>query len=206
MTSRQRILDFLRAHPGATSGEISRAMRQTPANARHHLSGLERDGLVRSFRRPSRGRGRPEKAYSLGAALEGDSLAELSELLLDIYLEGLSESEHEVALKGLAEQLGNLPHAPQMTALSRRLAAVVDGLATLHYEPRWEARAAGPQIILGHCPFLAIIARHPELCRMDALLIEDGLGATVRQLAKLEPNERGLPVCVFGVLEETTRS
>ena len=87
--------------------------------------------------------------------------------------------------------------------LGRRLSTLVDALAAMYYEPRWEARAAGPQIILGRCPFAEIIARHPELCLMDAYLLQKGLSTGVRQLAKLEPNERGLPVCVFGVLQST---
>jgi predicted ArsR family transcriptional regulator len=73
----------------------------------------------------------------------------------------------------------------------------MDRLSALHYEPRWEARAAGPEIILGHCPFASIIARHPELCQLDAHLLEQGL---VRQAAKLEPNQRGLPICIFAVI------
>jgi predicted ArsR family transcriptional regulator len=200
MTSRQRILDFLRAHPGATSVEISRALSRTPADARHHLIGMEREGLVHAVRRPSQGRGRPEKGYSLTATLEGNSLAAFSEMLLDAHLGAKSESEKEARLRDLAERLGgDFPPVSQIAALPRRLAAIVERMSALHYEPRWEARVAGPEIILGHCPFGAIIARHPELCRMDAHLLEQGLGAPVQQLAKLEPNKRGLPICVFAV-------
>jgi predicted ArsR family transcriptional regulator len=200
MTSRQRIMDYLHTHPGATSGEISRALNQTPANARHHLGALERDGLVQTLRRPGRGRGRPEKAYRLTASLDASGLTGLSELLLDAYLRGKSEPEQEGALRDLAERLGDFPPASQLTTLPRQLAGMMDRLSALHYEPRWEARAGGPEIILGHCPFGSIIARHPELCRLDANLLERGLALRVRQVAKLEPNQRGLPICVFAVI------
>jgi len=199
MTSRQRILDFLRAHPGATAGEIARTLRQTPANARHHLGGLVRDGLVASSARPSQGRGRPEKAYSLSLPMQGDNLSALSAALLEAHLGDLSADEREPALEDLAERLSaSPPGVPGMT-LPRRLSALVEVLSTLHYQARWEARATGPHIILGHCPFAAIIGRHPELCRMDAHLLKRGLGAPVAQEAKLEPNERGVPVCIFSM-------
>lgn len=174
-------------------------MGQTPANARHHLTGLERDGLVHAVRRPSRSPGRPEKAFSLTATLRGNSLAALSELLLDDYLGAKSDLEQDDSLRRLAQRLGDFPPAPRTAALPRRLSALVERLSALHYEPRWEARAAGPQIVFGNCPFGQIIGRHPELCRLDAHLLEQGLVARVQQLAKLEPNQRGLPVCIFAV-------
>jgi predicted ArsR family transcriptional regulator len=199
MTSRQRILDYLQTHPGATPGELARALRQTPANARHHLRGLERDGMVASTVRPKWGRGRPEKGFTLSERAQGDNFAALSGALLGAYLGSVPEPMRESALRGLADRLGPFPPAEPGTSLPRRLAAVVEALSGLHYQARWEARASGPQVILGHCPFRAIIARHPELCRMDAHLLETGLGVSVQQLEKLQPNERGLPVCVFAL-------
>ena len=143
-------MDYLHAHPGATSGETSRALNQTPANARHHLIALEREGLVHALRRPGTGRGRPQKAYRLTAAVDASGLTALSELLLEAYLRGKSEPEQAGALRDLAERLGDFPSASQLTTLPRKLASLMDRLSALHYEPRWEARAAGPEIVLGH--------------------------------------------------------
>ena len=193
-------MDYLHAHPGATSGETSRALNQTPANVRHHLIALEREGLVHALRRPGKGRGRPQKAYRLTAALDASGFTALSELLLEAHLSGRSEPERERALRDLAEGLGDFPPASQLKTLPRKLGSLMDRLSALHYEPRWEARAGGPEIILGQCPFASIIARHPELCSVDAKLLERGLALRVRQVAKLEPNQRGLPICVFAVI------
>jgi predicted ArsR family transcriptional regulator len=79
----------------------------------------------------------------------------------------------------------------------RRLVSVVERLNGMHYQSRWEAGAEGPRIVLGHCPYAAVISKHPELCQMDAGLLTKLLGGDVRQTAKLEIGAGGLPYCVF---------
>ena len=79
----------------------------------------------------------------------------------------------------------------------RRLASTIERLNSMHYQARWEAGAEGPRIILGHCPYRAIIADHPELCQMDAALLTELLQDEVMQTAKLEPGAGGLPFCGF---------
>jgi predicted ArsR family transcriptional regulator len=81
--------------------------------------------------------------------------------------------------------------------VTKRLVRAVARLNELHYRARWEASAAGPRVILGHCPYTAIVADYPELCRMDAFLLETRLGSAVTQTAKLQLNAKGLPFCAF---------
>ena len=81
--------------------------------------------------------------------------------------------------------------------LSRRLARTIRSLNHLNYEARWEAHANSPRIILNHCPYAAIIANHPELCQVDALMLQKALGVSVTQQIKLGHNAQGLPFCVF---------
>jgi predicted ArsR family transcriptional regulator len=70
-------------------------------------------------------------------------------------------------------------------------------LNELQYQARWEASAWGPRLILGHCPYAAIVSDHPELCRMDAFLLETKIGKPVEQTGKLQINDTGLPFCTF---------
>ncbi len=193
MFSRQKILTYLRAHPGVTAAEIARAMQVTPANIRHHLSALVRDGLAQSATR-SGGRGRPEKIYRISESSLGDNLPMLAEVLL----ENIPASELDSTIERLAARLaGIIPEG--RTILPRRLSAVMERFSSLNYHPRWEAHATGPRIILAHCPYAAVIAKHPELCRMDALALQKILSQPVEQIAQLEPNERGIPFCMFRV-------
>ena len=84
--------------------------------------------------------------------------------------------------------------------LMGRLETVVAALNDLHYQARWEAGSAGPRLILGYCPYEVVIANYPELCRMDKAGLEQALGITVSQTAKLETGSGGAPYCVFEVV------
>src|SRR5512138_146770 len=70
-TARQRILTYLMKSRNSSPREIARAMSMTPANARRHLSILQKDGRVAVSGERREGRGRPVKLYSLSAALAG---------------------------------------------------------------------------------------------------------------------------------------
>lgn len=194
-TSRQRILSHLRRLGPASVMDIARALSTTPANARHHLSVLASDGRVTVVRERRAGRGRPVKVYGLSAALQGDNLAGLLDSVLGEWLGGLNEKRKEERLRDLAKALGGeMP--PANLPLSRRLALVVERLNDKHYAARWEAGAEGPRVIFGHCPYAAVIERHPELCQMDTLLLEGQVGLRTRQTAKIE---KGQGMCVFAM-------
>lgn len=200
VNARQRVLEYLQGHPAVTAGEVARALRVTPANIRHHLSILVSDGRARMLGvRPAQGRGRPLLVYGPGAATAGDNLAVLVDVVLSQWLDALAPAEQDSLLRALAAQLVGLAPGELPGALTRRLAQAIERLNTWRYRARWEAHAQGPRIIFEHCPYAAIIAGHPELCRLDGFILGELLGAQVTQLAKLEPDVRGLPFCMFVV-------
>jgi predicted ArsR family transcriptional regulator len=196
--SRQKILNYLRKQATATPIELAKALRTTPANMRHHLARLLADGLVEvGGRRMEAARGRPQVVYRLSRLALGDNLSVLSSVLLAEFVEGLPEAGQNALLERLAGQMSAGQSATTGTHITRRLAAAVEALNRMHYQAHWEAHAAGPRLILAQCPYAAIIELHPVLCHMDKALLEGYLANPVEQLAKLEPTERGLPVCVF---------
>ena len=191
--ARQKILAFLKKQNTATATEIGAALRVTPANARHHLSLLAADGLVEVASLRGQGqRGRPQKVYRLGNAVLGDNLANLADALLG----QVAPEQVESTLEALGRALAGTP-PERSTPLMRRLALTVEWLNAMRYHARWEAHISGPRLVLGHCPYAAIIARRPELCQMDAVLLQTNLGVTVEQLAKLEQTEMGNVYCIF---------
>jgi predicted ArsR family transcriptional regulator len=189
-TARQKVVAYLRKNRLASAQEIARALRVTPADVRHHLGILAADGRVTAVSQQGKGRGRPVKLYALSGALAGDNLPGLLDAVLAEWLDGLPSSKQEQALGSLAKRLGN-PLKGELVPLMRRLALTVGKLNQLHYQARWEAGAEGPRIILGQCPYAAVIGKHPELCQMDASLLEDMLEVPVEQRVKLGP------MCVF---------
>jgi predicted ArsR family transcriptional regulator len=206
--ARQRVLAYLQAHPGVTAAEISRALRVTPANIRHHLSILVSDGRAQVVgqRRPAgnagqvgQGRGRPLQLYGLGDMAVGDNLSGLADAALSNWLMGFSPEQQDSALQALAAQMAAITPNQRTGAIARRLSQAIERLNRLHYQSRWEAHAQGPRVIFEHCPYRAIIEKYPELCRMDKFLLQELLGVEATQSAKLELNARGLPSCMFVV-------
>jgi predicted ArsR family transcriptional regulator len=192
-TSRLRILDHLRKHHTASALELSRALVMTRANARHHLIVLEENDLVQVIGQRTEGRGRPANLYALSRHVLGDGLDRLSSLLLDEWLGSQSGIRRDAVMRTLARRLGQQVAGP----LTVRLTETIKNLNQMHYQSRWEAGAAGAHVIMGHCPYAAIIENHPELCRMDAFVLEESLGLSAEQIAKLERPGQGMPQCVF---------
>ena len=187
-TARQQVLAFLTRTRTASVREISRALKMSAANVRHHLRVLVSDGRLELVPVREHGRrGRPEKLYSLPRAALGDNLSALSEALL-------TEAGTKVHVEALAKRLvGESDFASQ--PMVKRLNLVVEKLNQMNYHARWEAGREGPRVILGHCPYAAIIGRHPELCKMDAALLKDLTGQSAEQLLQIG-REKSL-ACVF---------
>lgn len=172
----------------ASVREISRALKMSAANVRHHLRVLVSDGrLDVSTAETHEGKGRPEKVYSLPHAMLGDNLSALLEALL-------AEAGPKVRMEALARRIvGESDIAGQPVA--KRLNLIIEKLNQMNYHARWEAGPSGPRIIFGHCPYASIIEKHPELCVMDAALLENFMGQSAEQLTKI--GRDGSLSCLF---------
>ncbi len=191
--TRQRILDYLDQRGATSARQLAQAFSMTPANLRRHLTILQQRGLVAPVGRvPAEGRGRPEVTYAAIASPSFEPLVKA--ILADV--EAAPARTRPGTLKRLAMTLlGGQPSASGQQ--SKRLLAAIQKLTPLGYKPRWEARPAGPEVVLGRCPYASIIADHPILCQLDAQMLEAMLGSEVDQAAKLQPGPHGLPQCVF---------
>ena len=186
-TARQKVLAYLMKTRTASAREISRALKMSAPTVRHHLRVLVSDGrLEMTSVRGREGRGRPEKVYSIPRAVLGDNLSALSDALW-------TEAGASVRVGALAKRLAgdsNIKSQP----VEKRLNLLVEKLNQMNYHARWEAGQHGPRILFGHCPYAAIIGKHPELCQMDAALLKELYGDDMEQIAKIE-NFQGM--CIF---------
>ncbi len=196
-TSRQRVLEYLEARGSATPNEISRALKMTTANARHHLGLLAQDGRALVVGQSSAARGRPALIYAPASRAASHNLNGLAEALLSV-LNETQAGEQEALLRRVAERMLQESPAPA-GSLTQRLTQAVHTLNALHYEARWEARAEAPRFIFDHCPYQEIAAGHAELCQLDALLLQRALGLPVKQSARLAQDAKGLAHCVFAI-------
>ena len=187
-TARQKVLAYFAKSRTASTREIARALKMSGATVRHHLRVLASDGrLELTSVRGRDGKGRPEKVYSLPRAALGDNLAALSDALL-------TEGDLGGRMEALARQLaGDSSFASQ--PLAKRLNLTVETLNKMNYHARWEAGAEGPRLVFNHCPYAAILEKHPELCQMDQAMLKDLMGQPARQIFRT--GKEGSSVCVF---------
>lgn len=188
VTARQKVLAYLNKNQTASAREIGRALKMSVATVRHHLRMMVADGrLEMSFVRQRDGRGRPEKVYSLPRLAWGDNLSGLGDAVL-------TEAGGAVHMEALAKRLaGEADFSGQ--PLAKRLNLTVENLNQRNYHARWEAGPQGPRLIFGHCPYAAIIEKHPELCQMDEQLLKQLMGDRATQTFKI--GKDGSSHCVF---------
>jgi predicted ArsR family transcriptional regulator len=189
-TARQKVLTYFNKSSSASSREIGRALQMSSATVRHHLRVLVSEGRLEltSVRGRDR-RGRPEKIYSLPRTALGDNLSALSDALL-------THAGSSVRMEALGKHLaGDADSASP--PLAKRLNLTVEKLNQMNYHAHWEAGSEGPRLIFSHCPYAAVVGKHPELCAMDHALLKECLGRPVAQIFKT--GEEGSSVCVFAV-------
>ena len=200
-TARQRVLAYIRKEGSVSAAEIGRGLAMSAATVRHHLSLLLADGRISSDDaggQEERGRGRPAKRYRLSDALQGNNLSTLSSLLLESGQLDLSSNKRDSFLRELAKGINRLMgEHPVNVPVAKRLAQTVEGLNRMYYGARWEAGPQGPRILFGHCPYAAVIRKHPELCRMDAFLLKETTGLSADQQAKIRSGPDGSNYCIF---------
>jgi predicted ArsR family transcriptional regulator len=197
-TTRQRILEQISNKHSLSAGELSLALGSTAANIRYHLAILLREGAIEIVdQRTGAGRGRPTRLYALTQYARAHNLEKLADALLQEMLEGLQPEERLEVLKRIASRLCGQP--ANSGNLTQRLNVCVHLLNEMNYQTRWEARSSGPRLVFAHCPYAMILSRHPELCQLDASLLEEMLEASVSQVARLAPSRQGGKVCIFTV-------
>jgi predicted ArsR family transcriptional regulator len=198
-TTRLLILDYLRKQQAASVNELSRSLNMTGANIRHHLAVLEANDLIEIISQRQDGRGRPVNVFCLSRRVLGDGLDGLAGAMIDVWSRNMPQPAQEAGLQAIARRLSGKSPSLLESPLPRRLTRMIDRLNELQYQARWEAGLHGPTIILGHCPYAAIIASYPELCCMDAYLLEDWTGLSIEQTHKLQTSTKGVPFCAFQV-------
>lgn len=186
-TARHKVVYYLHKTRSASAREIARALSMSLETVRHHLRVLVSDGRLEADSVRARdGRGRPEKVYSIPRAALGDNLSALAEALL-------TEAGDSVRVEALAKRLaGDSDFGSQ--PIAKRLNLVIEKLNQMNYHARWEAGAEGPRILFGHCPYAAIVAKHPKLCDMDSSLVSN---LAFRPVSRESKSETQKSICPF---------
>ncbi len=156
------------------------------------------DGLIeRIDSRKKLGKGRPESVFAVSNVFIEDSLENLIEGILKLWLSTISPDELDRNVQAIARYLAEGGVGAGIIPINKKLTISMSYLIDRHYKAQWEASPSGPRIKFGNCPYRKIINRHPELCIMDRYLLEELVGIKMTQVSKLERDERGKFYCSF---------
>jgi predicted ArsR family transcriptional regulator len=196
--TRDRVAHVVLAEGPVTASEIAEQLGLTPAAVRRHLDALVDDGLARSrdpLPSPTRGRGRPARAYVLtdaGHASMSTAYDDLAASAMDFLSERLGpQAIEDFAMRRVAELEGR--YAPMVDAagddLDARAQALADALAEDGYaasaRPVGAAGDGGVQLCQGHCPVQQVATRFPQLCEAETEVFSRLLGVHVQRLSTL---------------------
>lgn len=193
MGTRTEILTYLEKHPFASAEDLAQLLNKTRANIQYHLKQLENSLLIHQVTPKHKyiDRGRPRLYYALMQAERPNNLVQLAHALLNVN-RAVFVSDQDL-LKRIAHEI--LPGLGNISSETARLNRLIKELSGRGYQARWEAHAAGPEILFRNCPYASILPEHPELCQIDSFLLEENLGRPYIQLARI--HLPGIPACRF---------
>ena len=174
MSTRDTILQTIKAYPKANVDALADAASVSPVTVRHHLNALQAEGLIRaeSVRRKV---GRPYYVYSLsekGQELFPKRYVRLTSRLLDelkIHLptQAFNDVLSNVVDSVLEEHRGEFEHLQ----VEDRLDYLVKLLADEGFLAHWEKTEEGYLVTEFSCPYISLGETHSEICTIDKKLI-----------------------------------
>jgi len=196
--TRQAVLEHIKRKGNVTVSEIADLLDISPVTVRHHLYALMADGLVEreSLRR---GVGRPDHTYSLtgaGQRLFPSRYHVLTTHLINVLKTFRSEEDVRDLLEGIVRQLLLAPGERDGLTPQQRLARL-----EAHFQandiPIQIRYVEGSQALLElRCPYYYVSQFHPELCSIDAQVIEEFLHLPMQRTGCLRNGDRS---CSFSI-------
>jgi predicted ArsR family transcriptional regulator len=198
-TTRQEILEILKAEGQATVEDLAQRLGLTPMTIRHHLNVLQAQNLVEAAKvRRSQKVGRPRLVYTLTEAADSifpQSYGDLARYLVSEVKDSLGEERMRALFQRVASRMAKEAPPPiQGQSFEERLAQVTDFLEDRGFISRWERTDEGYIFTNINCPYRRVTREHEDLCIMDTMLMKQLLGVEPQRLNSLQEGE---PACRF---------
>ena len=173
-STKDKILQTLLRHPKTTINDIAEAVGINPISVRHHLSNLEKEGLIEA-EEERHGVGRPRLAYSLtpdGMEKFPTKYLQLTTRLLAQIKESMPANAVSELFSHVAEEMAN-EYSDQVQGMDmeERLEFVKEMLSKEGFTVEWEKKGSDYQIHEITCPYHQIGIAHPEVCTVDQTII-----------------------------------
>ena len=181
--SRRKVIDLLRIHGSLTADEIAGHMHARRNAAVHHLSALEREGLVARVGLRAGAR-RPSVTYALTETANGlfpqgyDTFAiSLLDELKSVD-EGLAETViRKTGRRWIARDLPLLKAAAGQERFKRAIAVMVKH----GFMPKLQRTNGTYTLLQYNCPVRRVGSEYPEVCANVTRWVQALLGVRVRQ-------------------------
>ena len=183
-STRETILYTLKTTHEAKVEELAIAANISPVTVRHHLNGLQADGLVevKSVRRKV---GRPYYVYSLsekGNELFPKKYFSLTNRLLDEMKEQLPPEMISKLFSGVVDKIVEEHRAEfEKLQFEAKLDYLIELLAQEGFLAEWEKVDEGYRLKEYSCPYLTMGQTHAEVCGLDKELMISVLELPVKQ-------------------------
>lgn len=183
-STRDQILTAIRTIPEATVDALAEAAGISPVTARHHLNGLQADGLIES-QSVRRKVGRPYYVYSLsqkGQEQFPTRYVQLTSRLLEELKAHLPTDVVETVFSGVVESIiADHPTELETLDFEQRLDYLIDLLKQEGFLAEWETTENGYKITEYSCPYISVGNQHSEVCHVDKQLILTVLQTPIEQ-------------------------
>lgn len=184
-STKDRILQTLLRKPKLTINDLAEAVEINPISVRHHLSNLEKEGLITADEE-RHGVGRPRLVYSLteeGMERFPTKYLRLTTRLLAQMKESMPGPVVAQLFNQVAEDLAS-QYAADIKGLNmeERLDFVKELLAQEGFTVEWELKDGKYEIHEISCPYYQIGMAHPEVCTMDQTLISKMLAVPANKV------------------------
>lgn len=200
VTTRNKILAFLEKRGTASAIELSQALKLTPANIRHHLRILQKEGVISPIpiERTS-GKGRPACLYALSDQYKAHNFDRLCAAFLQQMRATKSSEEKNTLLRTIAQNIVSDRSTLPKINLTQRLISTIRTLNEMSYKASWEAHREAPTIKFSHCPYASLVDSYPELCEMDTFLLESLMDCPIEVITTHQISPTGETICRFRV-------
>ena len=184
-STKDKILQTLLRKSKLTINDLAEAVEINPISVRHHLSNLEKEGLI-SAEEERHGVGRPRLVYSLtedGMERFPTKYLRLTTRLLAQMKETMPGPMVATLFNQIAEDLAS-QYASDIKGLDmeERLDFVKELLAQEGFTVEWEKKEGQYEIHEISCPYYQIGVVHPEVCTVDQTLISKMLAVPANKV------------------------
>jgi predicted ArsR family transcriptional regulator len=177
-STRDRILQTLLNHPQSTIIDLADSVNINSISARHHLTSLQLDGLVKA-EEVRHGVGRPRLVYSLtdtGVEKFPTRYLELTNRLLTQMKLRLPEKEIEEMFSQMAKEISSVQiEKMKNLSIEEKLNYIKRVLSDQGFSIEWEKVGENYLIKEITCPYFHVGQSHPEVCTLDQTLISSML-------------------------------